>query len=58
LDAVVGALPEILAAVIPDGARVAPDTFHETGIEAGELARLENHFIWACFKEIHGFFLD
>lgn len=55
IDVVVGALPEILAAEIPDGVGGALDTFRKTRVEAGEFTRLGNHFIWAIFKEKHRF---
>ena len=57
MDAVVGALPEVLAAEIPDDIAVVFETFHETRVEAGELARFGSYFIWTCFKEIHRFIL-
>jgi hypothetical protein len=58
IDVVVGALLEILAAEILDGARVAADTFHKNRIETGEFAHFGNHFIWTIFKEKHRFILD
>ncbi len=56
-DVIVGALPVIIAAEIPDGVGGARGTFRVNRVKAVGLACFGNYFIWAGSKGVHRFAL-